>query len=151
MSNPSPMNTMPQLAPLSVANARELARSSNRGVSTGPSLFSSIVDGLAPIGASVAGLRGKQVIASAISATAGGFSGIGAPPPPPGVGGMDAAGGMGGPMDFQGQINSMQQSNMQFLALQTQVNQNSQQFQSLSNIQKTKDDSNANAIRNFKA
>lgn len=55
-----------------------------------------------------------------------------------------------GPSQFQGQIDSMQNNNMMFLAIQTKVQNLSQQFQVISNILKADSDAKSNAIKNMR-
>lgn len=88
--------------------------------------------------------------------TTGGVAGGGASPTLPvggpagggGVGGMNVpgAGAMPNPMDV---LAAQAASNMQFLTLQSQMQQENQRFNTLSNVMKTRHDTASNTIRNL--
>lgn len=79
-----------------------------------------------------------------------GGGGLGAPPSPYGLGGGASGAGFG-PDAMQGNIDAMFNNNMVFLAMQTKVQNMSQQMQSISNIFKADHDARSNAIRNFRS
>ncbi len=125
------------------------------------SLFSSLLN----IGAPIAGqLSGKNVVSYAITAAntaIGGFQGKGistastlgmpsAPPAPPG-GSYGGVSSMDSSNPYGSQVDAMFNSNMMMLELQTKVSQQSQMFQTISNMRKTEDEAKFNAIRNLKS
>ncbi len=140
--------------------------------------FKTVMDGLGMMGSVGANAFGKGTAAMAINAltgsasntfsgstamrsmSAGGAAGMPPPPPPP-PSGMSSFGGSssssmgsfnptGGSDPYSGQIDAMFNNNMMFLALQTRVQNASQQIQTMSNISKTENETLLVPIRNLK-
>ncbi len=105
---------------------------------------------------------GAQAVNAAVSTLGGGGFSKGMIPPPPGspwannggsMGntGGGSIGGMGAGGDIQSQIDQMYTNNLSMLGFQQQIQNNSQQVQTISNVIKTSFDASINSIRNFKA
>ncbi len=90
--------------------------------------------GIAQVGLSVAGsaIPGGNIISSAISSAMGGTGG-------------SAASGLGGDM-----MSQMASQNMAFLALQNNIQQQSRQYQTISNALTASHQAASNSIRNLK-
>jgi hypothetical protein len=67
------------------------------------------------------------------------------------VGATGAMGGSGNPGDVQSLVNDGQASNLQLLALQQQIQNDSQQFSTLSNVMRARFDTAKAAVSNIRA
>ncbi len=71
----------------------------------------------------------------------------------PGVGGLigSALGGGNNMADMQGMLNQQMQQSMQLLSVQNRVQSQTQEFSTMSNLLKSKHDSEMSAVNNFKS
>lgn len=153
---------------ISAEGARETVISGNRGQSSqsASTAFKDVLSNLTPIAtAALQGRGGAAAVAiSALTGAAGEASSMGGgtlmkgmslgpPPAPPGGMGTTSsmAGATGGTdMAYGGQVDAMFNNNMQFLMLQTKVQNMSQQFQTITNVMKADFDARMASIRNIK-
>ncbi|MBL7685116.1 MAG: hypothetical protein JNK65_03660 [Deltaproteobacteria bacterium] len=133
-----------------------------QGNQMGTAVLSAVTGGAPGMGgrASIVGPGGGGTGSTGMYGNVGGPSSFGPPPPPMFGGAGGQVGGntfngigsnYGGVDQYQGQLDNMFNNNMQFLMMQTKVQNMSQQIQVASNIIKTRDDAIANTIRNFKS
>jgi hypothetical protein len=101
--------------------------------------------GVAQVGLGVAGqvIPGASILSQALGGA--GFGGGGAG----GLGNFSSSAGVG--QTGNNMMQDMMAMNMQFMALQQRVQQESQRFQTLSNVLRSKHDVAMNSIRNAKA
>lgn len=149
MSSPAgtPMNT--QLPPISPSAIRELARTSTP--SSGRSgMFQSVLDGLGTIGATTAQVFGKNIVATAISSSAGALSGLTAPPAPGGMGtGLATSGAPS--MNMNAMVDAAGSQQMELLMVQQKIQNQGIVFNAETNISKTSHETLMAGIRNMKA